>query len=111
MAEEAGAWASTVADLADGEGLAAKGQALKARIEELKNRCSKRGLRGIVEWRGGDYDSWRESESPGKVNRGIDGTRFVGSVEEWENVPTSVVVPNHSWWLRWSLYAPPSPPA
>ena len=38
MAEEAGAWASTVADLADGEALAAKGQALKARIEELKNR-------------------------------------------------------------------------
>eukprot|EP00752_Nemacystus_decipiens_P001338 g1328.t1 len=37
MAEEAGAWASTVADLADGEGLALKGQALKARIEELKN--------------------------------------------------------------------------
>lgn len=38
MAEEAGAWASTVADLADGEGLAAKGRTLKDRIEELKNR-------------------------------------------------------------------------
>eukprot|EP00903_Cladosiphon_okamuranus_P007175 g6967.t1 len=37
MAEEAGAWAATVADLADGEELAARGQALKAKIEELKN--------------------------------------------------------------------------
>lgn len=38
MAEEAGAWASTVSELHNGEALAAKGQALKARIEELKNR-------------------------------------------------------------------------
>lgn len=38
MAEEASAWATTVADLADGKGLADKGLALKARIEELRNR-------------------------------------------------------------------------
>lgn len=38
MAEGANAWASAVTELGDGEGLAAKGLALKARIEELKNR-------------------------------------------------------------------------
>ena len=38
MAEEANEWASRVAELADGDGLAAKGQALKERIAELRNR-------------------------------------------------------------------------
>lgn len=38
MAEGASAWASTVAELVDGEALAAKGQALRARLEELNNR-------------------------------------------------------------------------
>lgn len=38
MAEEAEAWGSRVAELADGEGLASRGRALKDRIAELRNR-------------------------------------------------------------------------
>ncbi|CAN0447491.1 unnamed protein product, partial [Ectocarpus sp. 12 AP-2014] len=37
MAEEASAWAGTVGELVDAEGLAAKGLALKAKVEELRN--------------------------------------------------------------------------
>ena len=38
MAEEAGEWASRVAELADGEGLASRGQELRERISELRSR-------------------------------------------------------------------------
>lgn len=38
MAEEAMAWVSKVAELANGDGLAAKCQALKDRVDELRDR-------------------------------------------------------------------------
>ena len=38
MAEEANAWTSKVAELVDADGLAAKGEDLKRRIAEARNR-------------------------------------------------------------------------